>query len=281
MDELLGDKRTLVQFLETLSLQLSGVIERQRFAERERSQQAMMLASSNLSSLGEMAAGVAHEINNPLTAILLGSTQARQLASKSEPDLAALGRILERIERSAERIGKIVSGMRTLSRDGSGDPFVPVQATAILEDTLSICSTRFRNAGIELGAPGEGVSGLALQCRPVQVSQVLLNLLNNAFDAVGGQQGPWVRIEVAAVADPDGRQWVEMAVLNSGPKISRDLAQQVMRPFFTTKPVGKGTGLGLSIARSIAEVHGGSLTLDLSGEHTRFVLKLKRDLSTS
>jgi C4-dicarboxylate-specific signal transduction histidine kinase len=114
----------------------------------------------------------------------------------------------------------------------------------------------------------------------VQISQVLLNLLNNAFDAVtlqtvdaserGGKS--WVQLDVAA-----DERWLEISVINSGTKISRDLAQQVMRPFFTTKPAGKGTGLGLSISRSIAETNGGSLSLDLAGEHTRFVLRILRD----
>jgi C4-dicarboxylate-specific signal transduction histidine kinase len=106
-----------------------------------------------------------------------------------------------------------------------------------------------------------------------------LNLLNNAFDAVTlptadsseREDKSWVQLDVGAEGG-----WLEISVCNSGPKMSSHLAQQVMRPFFTTKPAGKGTGLGLSISRSIAETNGGSLSLDLSGEHTRFVLRLPR-----
>ncbi len=276
LEELLGEKQNLVRFLETLSLQLGALIERQRYVERERSQQATILASANLSSLGEMAAGVAHEINNPLTAILLGSTQARQISQRAPTDLATLSKVLERIERSADRIGKIVSGMRTLSRDGSGDPFVSSDLNVIIEDTLSVCLARFRNAGVELHSSGRASAGVWVRCRPVQVSQVLLNLLNNAFDAVSGQEGAWVRLETrtAPAASDSTPDWVEVAVSNSGPKISPELAPQIMRPFFTTKPVGKGTGLGLSIARSIADAHAGALTIELEREHTTFVLRL-------
>src|SRR5262249_34026595 len=102
-----------------------------------------------------------------------------------------------------------------------------------------------------------------------QIGQVLLNLLSNAFDAVEHAPEKWVAL---SFSHQDGR--VEIAIEDSGPGIPGDLRQRMFQPFFTTKPVGKGTGLGLSISHGIIHAHGGSLVLDESSDHTRFVMSL-------
>ncbi len=263
-----GEKKNLVRFFETLSTQLSSVTERQEFLQREREQEATLRASANLSSLGEMAAGISHEIANPLTAVALGSSQARELIARGTIDPRQLDGVLERVERAAVRIQKIITGMRTLSRDGRGDPLVAHRLDLIVEDTLSVCSARFRNAGIllEVLAPDEVVHAM---CRPVQIGQVVLNLLNNAYDAVQGTDAAWVRVTIRR----EGSMGM-IEVSDSGPGIPADVAAKIMQPFFTTKTLGKGTGLGLSISRSIASAHGGSLDLDPTRPNTTFVLRL-------
>ncbi|HET6283919.1 MAG TPA: ATP-binding protein, partial [Polyangia bacterium] len=112
---------------------------------------------------------------------------------------------------------------------------------------------------------------LFVHCRSIQISQILLNLLSNAHDAVEKSAAPWVRISV----DAEGAQ-VRIAVIDSGPGVSPALEPRIMEPFFTTKEVGKGTGLGLSVSKGIAESHGGRLSYDRSSAHTRFVLTLPR-----
>lgn len=112
-----------------------------------------------------------------------------------------------------------------------------------------------------------------INCRRVEVSQVLLNLLNNAYDAaLDSKDGvPWVRIEVL-----DRATSVDIAVSNSGDLISEDIRKKIFEPFFTTKSAGKGTGLGLSIASRIMTAHQGNLRTDLASGNTRFVMSFPK-----
>ncbi|MEN9722631.1 MAG: hypothetical protein RJB38_617 [Pseudomonadota bacterium] len=265
-----SEKPQLLRFFETLGTQLTSLVEKQAFLVREREQEGYLRASANLSSLGEMAAGISHEINNPLATISLGLTQMKGLAPPADSDVDAWkSKVLanvDRMERSVTRIQKIIKGMKALSRDGQGDPFVAYPLSQILEDTLSVCATRFKNSGIELR---QQVDDFQLLCRPVQIGQILLNLLNNAVDAISGRTDPWV--EVRAFSH-EGFGVIEVS--DCGGPIPDEVAKRLMTPFFTTKELGKGTGLGLSISRTIAAAHQGSFTLDRSRSTTTFVLKI-------
>src|SRR5262249_14437227 len=117
--------------------------------------------------------------------------------------------------------------------------------------------------------------GIALTCRAVQISQILVNLLNNALDAVRNARGEtatsgWVEIRVDTIGER-----VLIRVLDSGPGVPEELESKIMQPFFTTKGAGRGTGLGLSISAAIAKEHGGSLRLDKKVSASCFVLELK------
>jgi C4-dicarboxylate-specific signal transduction histidine kinase len=136
---------------------------------------------------------------------------------------------------------------------------------------VELCAERFRQHAISLEV--EPIAeDLQVQCRPVQVCQILLNLLSNAHDAVEGGVNPWVRIAAHAASDDE----VEVTVTDSGPGIPPELQRRIMEPFFTTKEVGRGTGLGLSVSKGIAEVQGGRLAHEPGAPNTRFVLTLKR-----
>jgi C4-dicarboxylate-specific signal transduction histidine kinase len=139
----------------------------------------------------------------------------------------------------------------------------------VVEATLAICRERFRANAVELILPGS-VPELSISCREVQIEQILLNLLQNAFDAVVEQPGErWVRLNVHSSEDS-----VVFSVTDSGPGIPEELRPRIMEPFFTTKPVGKGTGLGLSLSKSIAEEHGGKLEYSQDQGQTCFSLIL-------
>ncbi len=107
-----------------------------------------------------------------------------------------------------------------------------------------------------------------LMCRPVQISQVLVNLLSNSFDAIEKCSEKWVKLEVQTESG-----WINFRIKDSGRGIPEHLMQKIMLPFFTTKEIGKGTGLGLSISKGIMESHGGKLELDPSQPNTCFILK--------
>jgi PAS domain S-box-containing protein len=241
----------------------------------EREQELRVLQASKMSSLGEMSAGIAHEINNPL-AIILGKTEAmRTVLAAPVINRELMNRHIDTMDRTANRIARIVKGLRTFSRDGDQDPFAVTNVSEIIGDAVSLCSSRFLNNGIELHVTS-APTDLMIDVRAVQISQVLLNLLNNAFDAVSVLEEKWVRLEVH-VNDRE----VEFSVTDSGSGIPEAIRAKLTQPFFTTKDVGIGTGLGLSIASGIVAAHGGTLEVDSGSPNTRFVIRIPRSQAGS
>ncbi len=236
---------------------------------REKQAIAKLTMASRLSSLGEMSAGIAHEINNPLAIIQMACEQF--LDAPDMPSERAVA-IIRRAQNATLRISKIVSGLRTYARDGSLDDVVTTDVRKIVEDTLVLCESRFRIHEIDLQVRLPEDCG-QIECNAVQISQILMNLLSNSFDSVNGTVNPWVRLEVDDEGTSDR---VRFRVTDSGSTIPDDVAQRLMQPFFTTKPVGRGTGLGLPISLGIAEAHQGSLSLDQSSGSPTFVLELPR-----
>lgn len=267
-----GMNRTLEERVRQRTAELDAQIqERERIQGVLDAQRAQMIAASKLTSLGEMAGGLAHEINSPLNIIQARASDLQETAETSEAvDSGTVVKATGSILRTSERIMRVVRGLRIFARDGRADPFEQISLQAILDDTLSLCRERFADCGIQIEVSGLD-RDLTLECQRVQVSQVLLNLLNNAFDAVQLLPNKWVRIVVSEENDR-----VSIAITDSGHGIPREIAEKAMQPFFTTKSVGKGTGLGLSISKGIAEAHRGQLWIDARSPNTRIVLSLPR-----
>jgi signal transduction histidine kinase len=235
-----------------------------------REKEIQMLHISKMSSLGEMSAGIAHEINNPL-AIILGKAQHLKLMlAKDRPAFDAVMKGVEVIEQTSNRIARIVKGLQIFSRDGNRDSYEKKSIRDLIEDTVSFCHARFRSHGTELRIDPVP-ENLSIECQSTQISQVILNLLNNAFDAVQDLEEKWVRVEVV-----DQGERVEIRVSDSGNGIPPEIAKKILEPFFTTKEVGKGTGLGLSISLGIVKSHQGELKLDRSQPHTTFTVNLPK-----
>ena len=231
--------------------------------------QAKLIASAKLASLGEMAAGVAHEINNPL-AIILG--QAEYLLGKMAQGTQQMTRIqsgLAIIQSTSDRIAKIVNGLRSFSRSGATNDLELADLTDIVSSTLDLCRERFKSYGIELTV--KNLAHIQIECDPTQISQILLNLLNNSFDAVEKSAEKWLTLEVVDKVDR-----IAIFVCDSGMGIPKTLISKIMDPFFTTKEVGKGTGLGLSISKGIAETHHGMLNYVEGCDNTTFELILPK-----
>jgi PAS domain S-box-containing protein len=243
--------------------------------ELEREKEDLQVRSENaarMASLGEMAGGISHEINNPLAVISAIVEQQIRTLENRELDRSEIIPKLEKVRSMCDRIAKIINGLHSFSRDGGGDPFSYESIDEIMREILDFCGSRFKNSRVELRLP-IGVFSHSLECRKVQISQVLLNLLNNAFDAVAGTPGAWVALDCKAKR-VDGRDWIELSVTDSGAGIPPSVAAKIMEPFFTTKEVGKGTGLGLSISDGIVKSHNGRIYLDTQNPNTRFVVQL-------
>jgi PAS domain S-box-containing protein len=241
----------------------------------ERERDLRFLQASKMSTLGEMSGGLAHEINNPL-AIILGKIEAMRSALEVPTlDRELLNRHIETVDRTANRIAKIVNALRTFSRDAGEDPFEVTSAREIIAQTMALCGSRFLNNGIELHV-AEVPAELKVKARPVQISQVLLNLLSNAFDAVSVLDERWVRLEVRA-----NGQNIEFSVTDSGSGIPESIRAKLTQPFFTTKEIGVGTGLGLSIAAGIVRAHRGTLEIDKNSPNTRFAIRIPQPKSDS
>lgn len=252
------------------------ITDRLETEDRLRAERARSMYSAKMASLGEMAAGVAHEINNPLTIISCLSELSLELLSKEPPDTKDLQANVAAIGSTSRKIAKIVTGLRTFSRDAKGDPLVPCKLRDILEETLAFSRERMSIHDIELRVI-HAKENPEVECRAAEIGQVLLNLLNNAFDAIVYDDfKKWIEIESRV-----NGEWVEVSVTDSGEGISQEDRERLFTPFFTTKDTGKGTGLGLSISKGILEAHKGELFLDPDSEHTRFVFRLKRWQGTS
>lgn len=243
-------------------------IVRQRTAELE-DQMTKNLNTARLAAVGEMAADVAHEINNPLTVIDLHVTKLK----KSERDLPAeVVLSVDKVQSMVKRIAKIIKGLKSLSRDGNADPKVPFSVSTMVEDVKMLVEMKIKshdiNFSVELGDPSLSAIG-----REVQISQVLVNLIGNAVDAIlsSGLNERWINLQILAKNDD-----IYFYVTDSGKGIPESLQEKIMRPFFTTKDVNKGTGLGLSISKNIIEEHGGSLEYNQHHTNTQFIFTLKK-----
>lgn len=231
-------------------------------------QRAQMTASSRLAALGEMAAGLAHELNTPLAVMSLTVEQLQAQARAGLVPPPRLDRGLARLESTLGRVSRIIRSLRSFARDGEGDAPEEVLLGGFTEDVLSFCRERILNHGVRLNVRLPEPAALA-RLSITQLAQVLLNLLNNAHDAVFGQELAWIEVSAEGVGG-----LVRFSVSDSGPGVPEALRERIFEPFFTTRAVGQGTGLGLPISKGLVERMGGSLRLDTTAPHTRFVVEL-------
>ncbi len=212
--------------------------------------------ASRLSSLGEMAGGVAHEINNPLT-IIQGTAKSlltHDIYTLDDPTKIKLAKISS----ASERIAKIVKGMKIISSKNDQIEHEIIKVGKVLELSLGLFEDRFKNEDIKFKL--ENVTDPYINCNPLQVSQIIVNLMSNAIDAILKAESEHMLI--IKVNENFLNHTVDIRVINSGPLIPEEIAQKIFEPFFSTKSLGKGTGLGLSISQTLAHSNGGFLSYE-------------------
>jgi two-component system, NtrC family, sensor kinase len=225
--------------------------------------------SEKMASIGLLAAGVAHEVNTPLTGISSFTQMLLQQATPDDPST----KVLEKIERQTFRAAKIVNGLLNLARPAQVDSG-PCDINAVINDVLSLLEHQFRTGSIqvrkELAATAPIVQGIEHK-----LQQVFLNLFLNARDAM--PSGGWLTIMTR-----EDRNGAVIEVADTGSGISPEQLSRIYDPFFTTKDIGKGTGLGLSITYGIVQEHGGTISCDSHvGQGTRFSIRLPLAVKTA
>lgn len=288
----LAYSRTLMEQEKTQSL----LQEKEALLQDLKSAQGHLVQSEKMASLGQLTAGIAHEINNPINfmasnvhALKLDFDDLKKLLAKvkalsNQPntpellnDIVALNQqldinyledeisqLIEGIERGASRTQNIVIGLRTFSRR-SGEEFVPADLHRGLDATLTILNNKISpNAKII-----KDYGNIPLvACQFDRINQVFMNVLNNAIDAIG-KTGT---IKIKTWAD---RKSVFIAIQDDGPGMSQETIERIFEPFFTTKEVGKGTGLGLSISYGIIQQHGGKISAESElGKGAQFTIQI-------
>lgn len=219
-----------------------------------------------LASLGMLAAGVAHEVNTPLTGI---SSYAQMLLAEMPADDPRRG-ILEKMERQTFRASRIVGNLLEFSRDRPLEAEA-VDLVAVLDETLELVRERLEESAVALEWAGSPQPALVAG-NDSELQQVFTNLVLNAADAMGPAGGGTLTLAV----DGDER-WVRATVADDGPGIAAEHLEEIFKPFFSTKASRGGTGLGLSISRSIVRRHGGEIRVtSRPGEGCRFVVELPR-----
>jgi C4-dicarboxylate-specific signal transduction histidine kinase len=245
----------------------------ERELERERE-----LRQQRLEVLARLSSGLAHEIKNPLAIIHARASDLAELAEEGEVDRAQIGKACASIVQTSNRAIRILHGIAAMARVGTHDPMQGAGIAGLVQQAVALVEGRYKVAGIRLEVSVPEDLPL-LECREVQISQILVNLLNNAFDAVEGdpRSERWVRVEVSVQPGAEHENDIdrlEISVIDGGPGVAPEHRERLMQTFFTTKSMGAGIGIGLSVSRAIAEDHGGQLELKDCDGPTCFTLTL-------
>jgi two-component system sensor kinase FixL len=245
--------------------------ERQAHMETLKDLERQLFHTDRLLMLGELTAGIAHEMNQPLTAIAAYADALRYLIEQGpEPPDAAVDTICARISEQSRRAASVVDRLRKLVRSGTSSK-ARHDVKNIINNMLLLFDYEIKKSGIllQVQVPDAPVEVFVDE---IQIQQILVNLVKNSIDAIAESGQTDGRIDIVIAAEPDE---LLVSVIDNGPGVPHEVLQHLFAPFYTTK--AKGVGLGLSICKNIAAVHGGSLSY-LPGQpgSTCFILKLPR-----
>ncbi len=245
-----------------ISTDITEELELMKALETERTKS---IQNSKLASLGEMSAGIAHEINNPLAVIIGNINLLKGSVSNPEKLDAKIGSI----KRSAERIAKIVKGLRKFSRTSEGTIRKPESLNALVNEAMILTEAKAKRSFVDIKLDLQ--SNSTILCDGVEIEQVIVNLVNNAIDAVRHLEQKWVEIHTF-----EENNETVLQIVDSGTGIPHEIEQKLFQPFFTTKVVGEGTGLGLSISKGIIDSHQATLSLNKKLTNTCFEIRFPK-----
>jgi predicted ATPase/signal transduction histidine kinase/tRNA A-37 threonylcarbamoyl transferase component Bud32 len=250
----------------------TDVSERKQAEVEKRELEAQLRQQQRLESVGTLASGVAHEINNPIQGIM----NYAELIYSNVSDHELVLDFAKEIDLESHRVAKIVRNLLAFSRQDATEDPEPVKMIEVVESSLSLIRAVLRSDHIAVEVIAE--SGLpAVRCRAQQIQQIIMNLVTNARDALNSRYGEYddrkrIELRVQRSVRPD---WVRVSVRDFGPGIPAEVLPRIFDPFFTTKGRDQGTGLGLAVSHGIAQEHGGELTVENTlGQGATFILEL-------
>lgn len=264
------------------------ISERKRLEAELQLNELQLIQSAKMATLGEMATGVAHELNQPLNNIGLLTSRVRRRLRKlpAGEDATFVNEKLERIQGQVQRASRIIEQLRSFGRRSGAEDFQPVVLADAVHQVVDMLGEQFRHHSItlEIDLPADLPR---VRADRGQLEQVLVNLVVNARDALRDGAANWQppdekRVSITGhVCDIEGKPAAAVQVADNGPGIPADVQEKVFQPFFTTKEVGQGTGLGLSISYSLIQGFGGTLTVESEpGKDTAFTITLLQVTST-
>lgn len=233
--------------------------------------QSKLEGQTRMSDLGRLMAGIAHEINNPLAVIKGSASFCLKRIEKDQIDPERTKKELERISHHVGRVVKIIEGLRFVSRDGSQDPMEPHSINQTISEAYELCCYKLQEKHVDSSFTPLHSDDTKCDIKLVQIEQVIFSIVSNAIDALENQKEKSIDITMS-----ESNESVSIRIKDNGPGIPKEIRSEVVKPFFTTKPIGKGTGLGLSVAFEIIEKHQGKLIIEDSLEGASFLIELPK-----
>ena len=222
-----------------------------------------------MKGLAEIAAGISHEINNPLTVIVAKTQYIKILFENAADNKLKILDSLDKIYQYSDRITKIIRSLKNFSRDTSADQPENNLLSGLVEDAMNLLGQDIRLSGIQIEVDMNKMN-ILVRGIPSEITQILVNLIRNAVDVLVGREQPRIQILLENLQNKK----IKLSVVDNGGGICKDDIDKIFKSFYTTKSRDKGTGLGLSLSKYLAEKNTGSLYLDTENIQTCFCLVL-------
>lgn len=250
----------------------TDITERLNAQKEIANHQQKLVAASKMNALGELASGIGHEINTPLTGIMSKVSRLEMMIRNDSLDRERALRFCADANLLVQKVADIIQGLKDLSKNHTGEEMIDFDPLTSLNQALSLTRARFSNQGVHLKLENHLPPGQLAHGVPTYLFQSIVNLLNNAFDALVSQgeqsgQEKTVRIRLEKTDSE-----ILLSVTDNGPGVAASILPQIFDPFVTTKTNTDGTGLGLSISRRLMRQTGGDLIHDASSKQTTFVI---------
>lgn len=227
---------------------------------------------ARLASLGELAASIVHEINNPLSVISGQAELIEHYLKAKVLDKDKMSRGVTSINLMIDRLKIIIKGIKNYTRIAQDDEFILTDIDSLFKEVEVLMRDKIIKNKVDLSFMIKSVTK-EFCCQQVQISQVIINLISNSVDAISSDVDRWIKVSFDEQLD-----YYRICVEDSGVGVSKDIQESIMEPLFTTKPAGEGSGLGLSISKNILHGHMGSLELDTNGVNTKFIMLISKEL---